>query len=157
MSVQLTARLVLTFSSVLREGAASYLVDEQSLCEFYFGVGDAQADWSCIGAYTIAASGTKNIDFNDWMDATPPSEFLSVKGLYVRNDSQVGGASVQIGGSFSVIAGCQTALPPRGAVVFVNPTADGWDTSVPNSILQITNLSASVAASVRVAAIGVRV
>lgn len=158
---QLTARIVANFAVTSRPSAyTAGIVDLEALTEFYYGSGAAQADTLARASNTILASQTATINLTDWTNALLPggdAQFSVIKALYIRNNSESGGASVEIGGAFTPLVGAAIPIPAQGALLLVNPSAAGWDCSGSANTITIENLSGSASATVEVAAIGVSV
>ena len=164
---QLTARIIAGFAVTVRPTSQSIgSVDLQALAEFYYGSGAAEADALAYKSYTINASQTQTINLASWIGALIPSGFTTgsdvelsaIKALYVRNASALGGATVEVGGTFIALAGAAIPLAPAGSLLIVNPSAAGWAVTSPGAVsITIENLSGAASATVEVAAIGVSV
>ena len=163
ISLTLLARITGQLTAAPDAGTANVAIAESLSIDLADGTAAYQANAIYVDAFTLAGSGTTNIDLAGSL--TDPLNqalvFSAVKALLIEADPAnttdlvVGNGANPFVGPFG--AGAQTlTVKPGGCIMLVNPSAAGWPVVAgTGDILQIAN-GAGLAANGRITVIGER-
>lgn len=122
------------------------------------GANQAQVVWSDSG--TVLAGSDLQFSLSSLADDRGTVSMSSVKLIYIRNTGSIALTSLPAtpsdwpGGPFSLTEGSTLSVPPGGALLWSNPSAQGWAVGDPLNQLAFSNLSESTATTYEIIIIG---